>query len=445
MSAGRMLGAIGRAVRGTWLIAGATILVLLVIEGAYRFQLKVRYQWLSSEAQSEPPSPFEATDWARDYWIGHDKEELIRWSSYVYVRNPTFTAPHATVDAAGHRVTPLQVPQSAGPRAVRMFFLGGSTTFGWYQRAAFTFPAEAGRRAQSLVGDGARVDVTNFGAPGRTFTQEVIELTLALRAGARPDVVIFFDGINDVMATVQNAEAGFPQNEWKRDADFRRGRVLEARPGLWNDVKAATTIAAHLAAARLQVVQRLATVSAPASAPSTETLAESLVSMYVGNVRIVEALAASYGFTPLYVWQPALLSTTKPLTRREAWLVTSRGAFVETVRALHVAVPPRLRQAVPQVVGNRFVDATDVFRDDPGEVFVDTFGHMYERANPPIVDRLEPVLRSAIAAATQPSQGDVLSREKRGQRHVPHGAEPGAGRNDTGMEFTTIDAVAMSP
>ena len=44
----------------------------------------------------------------------------------------------------------------------------------------------------------------------------------------RPDVVVFYDGINDVMATVQNGRAGLPQNEANREEDFRSGRLAAA-------------------------------------------------------------------------------------------------------------------------------------------------------------------------------------------------------------------------
>src|SRR5262245_48002446 len=192
----RSTSRLGRGVRDGWLIVGVALLLTIVAEAAFRSLRVIRHVVVAvTTAGTEPPSPFDATDWAADYWIGHEKEEAVRWTPYVNIRNPTFKAPYAEVDTVGHRVTP--VPPSTATRPFHVFFLGGSTTFGWFQRAEHTLPAEAASRIQAFLGEAARLEVTNFGAPGHTFTQEVFELILQLRSGARPDIVVFYDGIND--------------------------------------------------------------------------------------------------------------------------------------------------------------------------------------------------------------------------------------------------------
>ena len=50
---------------------------------------------------------------------------------------------------------------------------------------------------------------------------EVLQLMLDLRTGERPDVVMFYDGINDVASAVQRGVAGDPQNESRRVANSR--------------------------------------------------------------------------------------------------------------------------------------------------------------------------------------------------------------------------------
>lgn len=409
----RYINRSGRMLRDAWLIAGATVLLILVLESAYRFQGMVSAALANRFSDSkEPPSPFEATDWATDYWIGHEKEEAVEWTPYVYLRNPTFEAPHASVDGLGHRITPLPASAPPGGRTVRVFFLGGSTTFGWYQRAAHTIPAEAARRLQAQLGNAARVEVTNFGVPGHTFTQEILELILQLRAGARPDVVVFYDGINDAMATVQNNRAGFPQNESNRTDDFARGRreAREDKPGLVNDLRTARRVLGAVVS-RLQFAKRIVDFARPSAPPTAAPpipaeLAKSIVQMYAANARIVEALAENYGFQAIYAWQPALLSTRKPLTAREAWLRRAEaGTFVRTMRDVHMIVPTLIGPAMVPIAGDRFIEATNLFRDDAGEIFVDLFGHTYERANPRIVDALMPSLGNAVARAASRTQG----------------------------------------
>ena len=396
----------GRMIRDLWLVAGATVLLMVVLESGYRLYDLASTTIANRSADAKgPPSPFEATAWAADYWIGHEKEEAVQWAPYVYVRNPTFDAPHHSVDRLGHRVTPQPAPAAPGERTVRVFFMGGSTTFGWFQRADHTIPADAARRLQTLLGNTARVEVTNFGVPGHTFTQEILELILQLRSGARPDVVVFYDGINDVMATVQNKRAGFAQNESNRVQDFVRGRreASEDNPGLVNDL---LTIKHMLGTAlsRLWFAKQVVNW-ARAGGPSTaappelaEQLAKSIVHIHAENARIVEALAASYGFQAIYVWQPALLSTRKPLTAHETWLRRAEvGNFVRTMRDVHRRVPELIGPAMAPVAGDRFIETTDLFNEDAGDIFVDWTGHTYERANPRIVDALMPSLGAAAS------------------------------------------------
>ena len=396
----------GRMIRDLWLVAGATVLLLVVLESGYRLYDLARTAIANRSADAKgPPSPFEATAWAADYWIGHEKEEAVQWAPYVYVRNPTFDAPHHSVDRLGHRVTPQQAPAAPGERTVRVFFMGGSTTFGWFQRADHTIPADAARRLQTLLGNTARVEVTNFGVPGHTFTQEILELILQLRSGARPDVVVFYDGINDVMATVQNKRAGFAQNESNRVQDFVRGRreASEDKPGLVNDLLTIKhmlgTALSRLWFAKQVVNWARAGGSSTAAPPElAEQLAKSIVHMHAENARIVEALAASYGFQAIYVWQPALLSTRKPLTAHETWLRPAEvGNFIPTMRDVHRRVPELIGPAIATVAGDRFIETTDLFNEDAGDIFVDWSGHTYERANPRIVDALMPSLGAAAS------------------------------------------------
>ena len=387
-----------RASHDAWLVTGVTIVLILLVESAYRAETLAKRtvaDWRAHAPTAEPPSPFDTIAWAAEYRRDHLQEEAVQWAPYVELRNPTFQGRHISVDSLGHRVTPMAASKSG--RTVRVFFLGGSTTFGWYQRAAHTIPAEAARRLQALLGDSAHIEVTNFGVPGHTFTLETLELLLELRAGARPDVVVFYDGINDVMATVQNRRAGAPQNAANRAEDFVRGRDLAAEkpPGIANDLRTARRLFVS-ALLRLQFVQRITEIRRPGEpAPvPIDSLARSVVHLYSGNARIVEALAASYGFEPIYIWQPALLSTRKPLTPRETWLRRP-----QRVGNLHMAIPKLIGPAMASVAGGRFIDATDLFDADSLDVFVDTFGHTYERANPRVVDTLMPNLAAAVSRA----------------------------------------------
>lgn len=412
-----MMKTIARALRDFWIAAGVALILFVSIEVAYRAQSQFKQSIANRAARKAPPppdNPFDSTVWWRDYW-----DELIRvkaalvWEPYLYVKNPAFPGKYITVDSLGHRITP--VPPSNAVRPLRVFFFGGSTMFGWFQRNEHTIPVEVARRLQAALGEQARVEPTNFAVPGRVFTQEVVELMLQLRRGERPDIVVFYDGINEVVTAVENGQAGLTMNEANRVDDFRRGRELseDADPGLANDRKWAARVL-RIAADRVQFVRSIARRMHPSSSAqliSTDSAARGILSTYVGNVGIVEALAKQYGFQPIYVWQPALLTMRKPFTARETYLrntALTRSDIVQ-IRDLHVMMPPLIAGAMRPIAGPRFIDETDIFKDDSLDVYEDMIGHTYERATPAIVDPIMPALTTAARLKLRLSGGDSLA------------------------------------
>ena len=67
------------------------------------------------------------------------------------------------------------------------------------------------------------VCVVNFGESGFVSTQGVIQLILELQSGNIPDLVIFYDGVNDVYAAYQSGRPTH-QNFDKIAAKFEKGK-----------------------------------------------------------------------------------------------------------------------------------------------------------------------------------------------------------------------------
>src|SRR5215813_2002136 len=83
---------IGRTARDAWLIVGITLALILGLEAAYRVQGAVRGMLspIVWRAETAPPTPLTRLDWWADYDRDHRAEKDLKWTSYVYVRNPTF-------------------------------------------------------------------------------------------------------------------------------------------------------------------------------------------------------------------------------------------------------------------------------------------------------------------------------------------------------------------
>lgn len=382
-----------RVVRDAWLIVGITLGLIIVLEIAWRAAAFAAGS-LARGPVAGPASPFDTVSWAGDYARDVSRESSLLWEPYVYLRNPSFEGRAISVDSSGHRRT---FTPPLGSKPLELWVLGGSAAFGWNQRDAFTIPSVLARELA-----GKDVHVTNLAVPGFVFTQELIALELRLRAGARPDIVLFYDGVNDAFATVQAGVAGIPENEANRAADFAAGRerARDSLLGIPTDLRVARHAAANIAG-RLRLLAPLRRTGGAQTARtiSADSATRGIVRVYLANVRMVEALGRAWGFTPLYAWQPSLLSSAKVRTPYERWVAATFDDAPNAMlyRDIMRGVPAVLREPMASLASGRFVDLTDLFRGDTASVFLDAYGHTVEGANVEVVAALRPFIEGAAA------------------------------------------------
>lgn len=395
--------------RTAWQIVGFTLALVVVIELGVRLQVTVRDAMAGPRASVDPRAKY---DWYAGFTRDFDATRKVRWLPYLYFgRLPSYHGPYVNIDSLGHRITPQ--PRSPEIPRARVFFFGGSTMWGNSQRDDHTIPAEASRRLQPLAGPGERIEITNFGENGYVMTQGIIQLVLQLRAGNRPDVVVFYDGLNDAGATIQSGVPGLPQNESKRVAEFAMGRALDRtgfEQGFRKDARALEIIVGQ-GGRQLAAVEWLqSSLLRPATTfIAAKAVARGTVGVYRENVRLVEALARSYGFTPIYVWQPNVHATPKPLSPYEERIARQiqSDAFQRRLREVHLAIPALLDSAMANVAPGRFINATTLFRGDTTHMFVDWIGHTSETATPIIVDAFWPQLAAAVNHSLMKTQAEA--------------------------------------
>lgn len=201
-----LLRTFGGGIRTAWLILGVSLALLAVMELLYRAQGSIR----RSVAEASTPhvsNPYEALPWWAQYARESEVSTALRWKPYVYFRRRAFAGDYINVDSSGIRLT-IQSEPSIGLTVDTVLMLGGSTMWGTLQRDPGTIPSiVAARLAQHDI---RQARVVNLGETGYVFTQEVTELLLQLRNGARPRAVVFYDGLNDVASLVQSGVSGIP-------------------------------------------------------------------------------------------------------------------------------------------------------------------------------------------------------------------------------------------
>lgn len=401
----RRIRGIFRAIRATWSIAGLTLLAILLMEGGLRAVFAVK-DHLGAAATPDPRVIAEG--YGGEAWPVRHYRELERlaerWEPYVYFRQRPFSGETISIDERGFRRTwqaPHDASLAARGRPFRVLMLGGSSLWGFGARDDHTIPSLVARKLHER---GRRIVVGNLAEIGYVSTQEVIAMVRELQSGDRPDLVIFYDGVNDSTSALLEGEAGVTTNERNRRAEFN----IRQSPS-----RLAAAMIARLvedtATSRLArtIGRRIVGYRDPAGAlPGLDhrrELIAGVVRRYIANVEIADRFGREFGFTALHYWQPVVFDkkSLAPFEREEAQkLGWARSFLVEVYDAIRGSTELR--------VDPRFHDLSRLFDETRGLVFID-YCHTTEAANEVIA---EAIARDAIAAL------DAIDRGRRGDRET---------------------------
>jgi lysophospholipase L1-like esterase len=193
-----------------------------------------------------------------------------------------FHGSYINIDTDGIR----QTPNFADNSAKTIYFFGGSTMWGEGARDNYTI---AGHVARLLYENDTPQKVVNYGQTGYVSTQDLIWFQLQLLQGDIPDVAVFYQGFNDVLAAWGNDAVGVTLQENMRLNDAEAGRKLRAGQPV-------------LSLPNFKLTQ----LDLSQAAVSNVT-AENIANRWFANVEMLEALADSYGVKVLFAWQPAII------------------------------------------------------------------------------------------------------------------------------------------
>jgi lysophospholipase L1-like esterase len=380
-----------------WSIVGITLILLLLVEGGLRTIFAVRDR---ITAVPVPDPRVVAEGYGGAAWpVVHYRElERLRerWQPYVYFRQKPFRGETITIGRDGLRSTwqASMQPESRDPRrSVKILTLGGSSLWGFGARDDQTIPSLL---ARTLHEKGWRVELKNLAEIGYVSTQEVIALASQLQAGYRPDVVIFYDGVNDTTSALLQGEPGVTTNEINRVHEFN---ILQSPARL------ATAFAVKLIkdsgsyrfaqTVRRRLVGEATQAQIEPAAAKVPDVPEGILQTYEANVALVKALARSFGFRPLFFWQPTVFTKAKlvAVEREEALRFAWAEAYMTDVYGLIKSSPQLKSEAA-------FHDLSTVFDDTQGLAFID-YCHTTEAANAQIASAMSEKVLEALVARSQ--------------------------------------------
>lgn len=267
---------------------------------------------------------------------------------YVGWEGQPFRGEAITIDSNGLRRTPACL-KSDTEDPIRLFAFGGSTMWGEGAADHETIAAHL----QTMLSDqsGAAVEVTNYGQRAWVSTQSMIRLVIELQQGNVPDVVVFYDGYNDIYAAYVTGRTGVPENFTGQDNSTSGWQELVR--------KASQTETGQFISRFRQPWEPLVDV---------ESLSLAVAQNYLRVLQFVRRLGVQYDFDVQFYWQPQLFTDQKPLTQAERALLD------------HPWLPPIVKDLTTEIYSQAAVlaveqdcltDISDAFDGMAEQVYLD--------------------------------------------------------------------------
>lgn len=323
------------AVRDGWVIAGICLLMVFVVDAVLR-----EFAGNGGGGPDRRAASFYATaPWADAYWREHKQAKEMRWNSYVYWRRRPYSGSQINVDEDGVRRSVLQRATDASTPEVWVF--GGSSVWGTGVPDELTLPSLLAAELDEI---GLRYRVRNFGESGYVSTQSLITLGLELRDRPAPAIAVFVEGANDVYAAFQTGKAGLPQNEFRRQAEFRSSDGLD-----------------NYLSTFPYILEGVMTLFAQAPQWEIKTLASDVVQVMVSNRQQALAMSEAYGFSVMNFWQPTAFELSVPTPFEQDIITASDPRHAALQRAAMVAMGEEecfldLGSEIAGVANDRFMD-----------------------------------------------------------------------------------------
>jgi len=251
----------------------------------------------------------------------------------------------------------------------RAYFFGGSTMFGLGLPDSQTIP--------SLFAAATGIHSENYGALGYTSHQSLVLLLQMLQAGHRPNLVIFYDGVNDVAVKCEQGMTPESHGEEREINSLLRGRDLPSsftyhfRPAVRLAERINSQISGFLGVSKYDC-------------DSNRDKAQAIADNLIRDWQFAKLLTESFGVKFVAFLQPVSYLSRTRLDHLELRPNLDRQ---------YQAVYPSIREQIAR--GHQFHDLVPVLDvDEP--VYTD-FNHITPMGNQYVVRAMIPIAAPAAA------------------------------------------------
>jgi lysophospholipase L1-like esterase len=205
---------------------------------------------------------------------------------------------------------------------------------------------------------------------------------LELQSRNVPDLVIFYDGINDTSAAYQSGRS----THHNFDHIAAKVKKNESPPQLfvaWIESSNSFHLLKRLVAKLRQKPRNgTALVTYKTMGIDTASLSDLVVGRYISNYEIVDALAQKYGFKFVFFWQPVITIGDKSLTAEEQEMKRKmEPALIE----LYGSVYDRVQQVVKKYENLYYM--AKIFDENEPLVWID-YAHVTPEGNRLIAQKM---------------------------------------------------------
>ena len=311
------------------------------------------------------------------------KSDRTVYEPYTVWKRRPYSGSYTTIDLSGSRQT---VDNTTSDDALQVWVFGGSAVWGVGAPDSETIPSHLASLLNGAIG--IESNIRNLGRRGYVSTQEVIYLMRELQAGRRPDVVVFYNGVNDAAAVslwpeFPGAHVSFDTVRDRFEATDDDGDIgwFARSTGLY---KASRIVLDRVEGDSFERDGIIVYADHDTDAtPNYRWLAERGIDLWLYNARVVDSLAREYGFTPLMAFQPGLWSTGKPLDPSEESLIASEMEYVglSTIMTVRAEMAAVLNERLSDTQAPDWVvNLNELFADTPEPLYID-YVHVTGRGN----------------------------------------------------------------
>ena len=362
--------------RGVFAVLGYTVFSLVVLAALLEFASWAIWSAFHTKhlegPENQAASPvYAGAAWAQEFWqeehsrqkSRHDYAPFLLWNVSnwhgKYVNND-----EGKTGVWRRTINPTR--DDCKTHQVTVWTFGGSTMYGTGVPDWGTVPSYLSRDLNAANSD--CVVVSNFGVEGYVSNQELILLMEQLKAGGHPNIVIFYDGLNDACT----ARPGLSDPEPHFSIDTIKPRIEGSISGRFDFVRESYTL--RLAGATRQFLSRRhSSQSVPGESHSTIVAA---LDNYDANLSVAKALAKAYNFRIYCFWQPSLFYGHKPLVPFEKQLpeIAAKDSWSLIITAVYREAETRASS-----IGN-FIFLGSIFDSVAEPIYIDE-GHLGPRGN----------------------------------------------------------------